>query len=166
MPDREKKTNVIDYSLVVKVSDKANILNVALIQSSFFRKPETNRVKLSLEIESNVKFEVDKKNSVIMVFPEFRLDGFPEKAEAEKVEPLLHIEAIFVLVYKVSSLTGLKEENFKAFANANGIFNAWPYWREFVQNTVVRMALPPLTIPAFHISQTKKQTKKTVKKKS
>ena len=165
MADKEKKNNMIDYGLVVKVSDKVNILNVALIQSSFFRKPETNRVKLSLEIESNVKYEVDRKNSVILVFPEFRLDGFPEKAE--KGEPSLHIEAVFVLVYKVSSLTGLKEENFKAFANANGIYNSWPYWREFVQNTVVRMGLPPLTIPAFHIIfQTKKQKKRTVKKKS
>jgi preprotein translocase subunit SecB len=164
MADKEKKNNMIDYGLVAKVSDKVNILNVALIQSSFFRKPETNRVKLSLEIKSNVKYEVDKKNSVIMVFPEFKLDGFPEKAE--KGEPLLHIEAVFVLVYRVSSLTGLKEENFEAFANANGIYNSWPYWREFVQNTVVRMSLPPLTIPAFHIFQTKKQTKKLVKKKS
>jgi len=38
-----------------------------------------------------------------------------------------------------------------AFARTNGIYNAWPYWREFVQNMIARMNLPPLVIPVFRL---------------
>jgi len=161
MGKKENKDNAIDYGLAAKVSEKVNIANVVLIQGSFFRKPNTNRVKLSLNIGLNIKHEVDKKNSAIMVFPEFKLDGFPEK-QNEK-EPSLHIEAVFVLVYKIANLEGLKDENFKAFAHANGVYNAWPYWREFVQNVTSRMGLPPLIIPVFHLFPPAKSKAKPTK---
>jgi preprotein translocase subunit SecB len=153
MRKKENKDNAIDYGLAAKVSEKVNIVSVVLVQGSFFRKPDTNRVKLSLNIGLNIKHKVDKKNSAIMVFPEFKLDGFPEKQNGK--DPSLHIEAVFVLVYKIADLKGLKDENFNAFAHANGVYNAWPYWREFVQNTVSRMGLPLLTIPAFHLFRPK-----------
>jgi preprotein translocase subunit SecB len=49
----------------------------------------------------------------------------------------------------VTSLEGLTEAHLDAFAKTNAVFNAWPYWREFVQSTTVRMGLPPLVTPVF-----------------
>ena len=34
-----------------------------------------------------------------------------------------------------------------AFGKINGIFNIWPYWREYVQSSISRIGLPPVAIP-------------------
>jgi len=39
------------------------------------------------------------------------------------------------------------------FAETNGLYNAWPYWREFVQNTAARMSLPGLTVPVLRLGR-------------
>lgn len=43
------------------------------------------------------------------------------------------------------------EAQMAAFHHGNAIFNCWPYFREFVQNTTVRMDLPPATIPFLRL---------------
>lgn len=67
------------------------------------------------------------------------------EAEAGR-EKLLHIEATFCAVYNVDSTEGFEQENLDAFGRMNGIYNLWPYWREYVQSTTVRLGLPPLTL--------------------
>jgi hypothetical protein len=39
-----------------------------------------------------------------------------------------------------------------AFATINEVFNAWPCWREYVQNVVARMGLPSITVPVFRVA--------------
>jgi preprotein translocase subunit SecB len=56
-----------------------------------------------------------------------------------------------LLLYNIKSFEGLDEKAFMSFAELNGTYNAWPYWREFVQNITNRMQLPTLTIPVFRI---------------
>jgi len=73
-----------------------------------------------------------------------------------KGTPDLFIEAHFLLVYKLTSATGLEPENLQAFADLNGRFNAWPYWREFVQTMTTRMGLPALTVPSLKITGAEK----------
>jgi len=95
----------------------------------------------------NVEVSTHRDTGRIFVRPFFILatskEGEPE------AEPLFSIETSFVLIYTVESFDGLEEQNIHAFASTNGVYNAWPYWREFVQNTVSRMALPPTTLPVF-----------------
>jgi len=38
-------------------------------------------------------------------------------------------------------------EQIKAFHAGNAIFNCWPFFREFVQSSSVRLALPPPPVP-------------------
>lgn len=42
----------------------------------------------------------------------------------------------------------------------NPILNAWPYWREFVQNMSARMGFPALTVPPLEIVPKKSAAKK------
>ncbi len=37
------------------------------------------------------------------------------------------------------------------FASLNGVFNAWPYFREFLQSATTRMGLPQFVLPVFRI---------------
>lgn len=38
-----------------------------------------------------------------------------------------------------------------AFHSGNAVFNCWPYLREFIQNSTVRMGLPPATVPFLRL---------------
>jgi len=151
----------IDYDLAAPVSDQVSIRDVRLISSGCSQTLNAGRGRHSLEINCEVKTQADKKKGYILVSPSFKLEGFP--LERKQTKPDLVIEAAFVIIYKAESLEGLKRANFEAFGQSNGIYNAWPYWREFVQNTVARMNLPPLTIPVFRLLPAKLKRSKTQK---
>lgn len=64
-------------------------------------------------------------------------------------EPALEITAVFALVYALSK--PISDDDARAFAQLNAIFNAWPYWRELVQSIATRMGLPPPVVPLMKI---------------
>lgn len=167
MAKKSKKTaksgGAVDYNLAVVVSDRVSIENVRLINCDCFQTPAAGRGRHSLEINCETKAQADKKKGYVLVFPAFKLQAFP--LEGKKKEPDLVIEATFLIIYKAKSLVGLGQKNFEAFGQTNGVYNAWPYWREFVQNTVARMSLPPLTIPVFRLLRAKAKKRKTKKTK-
>lgn len=37
------------------------------------------------------------------------------------------------------------------FGEANALYHVWPYWREYVQSTMVRLKLPAISIPMFRL---------------
>lgn len=166
MAKKSTKTGIlgttIDYALAAPVSQQVSIKDVRLISSECFQTPKAGRGKHSLNISCEVKTKADKKKGYIIVFPSFKLEGFP--LERKQKNPDIVIDATFVIMYEAKNLEGLKRNNFEAFAQANGVYNAWPYWREFVQNTVARMNLPPLTIPVFRLVP-EKRIKRTKRKK-
>lgn len=41
----------------------------------------------------------------------------------------------------------VQKEDAEAFARVNGIYNAWPYLREYVQSSLLRLGLPPFELP-------------------
>ena len=120
--------------------------------------PKLHKEKLEFEINGNVKTQVDKKNGYVFVFPSFDLNVYKPGKSPEESE--VSIKATFEIIYKAKELKSLTKKNFDAFGQTNGVYNAWPYWREFVQNTIARMGLPPLTIPVFRLVDTKPKKKK------
>jgi hypothetical protein len=60
----------------------------------------------------------------------------------------LRIDAEFILDYSVDkSPVGVTAEAATAFGKLSGIYNVWPFWREYVHSTVMRAGLPPVTLP-------------------
>lgn len=151
----------INYDLAVPVSERVAIQTVRLISSNFWQKPTAGAPNSEVQIDCSIKTEADKKNGGVLIFPTFKLNAFNPKRGKDK--PDVYIEATFVLVYSAERIGKLNNDNFQAFGNTNGVFNAWPYWREFVQNTITRMGLPPLTIPLFRLTPIKKKAKKAKK---
>lgn len=164
---KKEKGQVVDYSLATAVSDVVTVKDIRLINSSCMQTLQALGKKHSLEINYDVEADFDKKQKSVLVFPSFELKGFAEGMEEDA--PSVNIQATFLLSYALERVSGIKRRNVNVFAKTNGIYNAWPYWREFVQNTIARMGLPPLVIPPFRLkpSQEKsKNRKKTKKKKS
>lgn len=73
------------------------------------------------------------------------------KKAARRGRTTLSLQAAFDLLYELPKAKEFSAAALSHFANVNGVYNAWPYWRELVQNTSVRMGLPPLVLPVFRI---------------
>ena len=71
-----------------------------------------------------------------------------ESVEKE-IEEEEKIEGEFLLDYRISAFEEISDEQVAAFGKMNGIYNAWPYWREYVQSMTARMGFPALTLPVL-----------------
>lgn len=150
--------------LAAPVSERVEVREILLAGSMTKRGPTRDGLIANLAMGVNVATEVDKEKKVICVQLHFTLRA---KYDEPKEEELLRIEAAFVLRYQVPSLKGLGRPSITAFGELNGVYNAWPYWREFVQNTTVRMGLPALTVPVYRpIAAKAPGKKKTTKRNS
>jgi len=162
-----------DIELAIQVSDRIQLESVRLMSCESRQMRLCGPGKKSFEIKRTVSSSMDRATNRIFVMANFTLVTF-EMGNTEK-EPCAVIEASFLLIYQADSLEGISDAAVNQFGDINGIYNAWPYWREFVQNTIVRMGLPSLTIPVFRVFEPRrvekpKETvtakKKTAKKKT
>ena len=64
---------------------------------------------------------------------------------------LAEVGAVFDLSYHVPTDEDFSAEEMERFGQLNAVFNAWPYWREFVQISMSRMAMPDLTVPLYRL---------------
>ncbi|MBN1804599.1 MAG: hypothetical protein JW837_05070 [Sedimentisphaerales bacterium] len=167
MEKKKLKTKVAEGLLV---SDRVQLKDVRLISSKCDQIPEATLGKKAYDINYSTEVHVDEKNGYVIVTAKFNFKAF---SESKTQKPVILMGASFLLAYKIDNFEGLTQQGFEQFANLNGIYNAWPYWREFVQNMIARMGLPTLTIPVFRIVPTtskksvkKKKVKKTTKTKS
>jgi hypothetical protein len=54
------------------------------------------------------------------------------------------------LVSDAAAFAELTDDDCADFASLNGLYNAWPYLREFCQSTSLRMLLPaPIILPSL-----------------
>jgi hypothetical protein len=136
----------------VAVSDRVQLMDVRLLESKAEQKPIDDDLPQRMVTKVLVDYHVDNQEGTIDVFPHLFLhvkrDNAPE-------EILIRIEARFAITYAIHSTESLTPENYEAFSERNAVFNIWPYWREFVQSTTVRMGLPALTLPVFRVGLTK-----------
>jgi hypothetical protein len=64
----------------------------------------------------------------------------------------------YELEYRVPADFKASRADLTAFAKVNGVFNAWPYFREIVQAATLRMDLPPVVLPVYRVPQPTKAT--------
>lgn len=74
-------------------------------------------------------------------------------SKGEKPELLVEIEPELALEYTLAAPPPVeaREVLLNAFAQMNGVYNSWPYFREIVQNACSRMALPPVILPVYRV---------------
>lgn len=147
----------ISLQSAVKVSGRVELQMVRLLECSCKKIANCPTDNQTFNAEKTPTFQIDKEQNLIEVFIEFALKAFSEGVEQKKENAYLEIEATFCLLYHIQNMEGLDDNAFRSFAEFNGTYNAWPYWREFVQNVTTRMGLPALTIPVFRIATSLKK---------
>lgn len=88
-----------------------------------------------------------KQNSFLVI----ATVGIELSAPDKVKEPAVSITAAFELEYSLPKGFSAQPEELQGFAEINGAFNVWPYWREYVQNVFSRMNLPPITLPLYRL---------------
>jgi len=106
-------------------------------------------VGCSIDTSTHVKNVLSSPPSFCVIASmHFRLGG--DKPEAE---PAVSVKASFELEYQLPSGFTVKQKELNDFAEINSVFNAWPYWREYIQNVFSRMNLPPMTLPLYRLKE-------------
>ena len=156
-------------ALATAVSERVQIESVRLVGCECRQTPRVHTQQLEFRLKHEASTTVDKRTGAIGVLARFTMRAHPKGEGSGTVETAIQLDAAFLLTYSAADLEGLNAANFRSFGQCNGIYNAWPYWREFVQSTVARMGLPTLTIPVFRFAVPKRATgasKKTAAAKS
>ena len=65
---------------------------------------------------------------------------------------VVSVKIQYELEYSVPRDLKATRAELNAFAAVNGVFNAWPYFRELVQTATQRMNLPPVILPVYRVS--------------
>jgi hypothetical protein len=65
--------------------------------------------------------------------------------------PTFAVDAGFDLTYALRGDEEIDAADLAHFAFANGTHNAWPYWRELVQNFTQRMGIDPVVVGPFKL---------------
>jgi hypothetical protein len=72
------------------------------------------------------------------------------------------VNVSFELTYSIPESMHVTDEELSAFARVNGVFNAWPYFREFVHASVARMGLPSVIVPIYRLSGQRPAAKRAI----
>ena len=145
--EQEKQSDLI---LASKVAARITGMDIQLVASVVNHNPFGDLTD-SVRVETRfLRHKVDKDNGLILVKPDFVIE-----VDYEDSKEHLLIEAEFLLTYLVESSDDLTDDNFDAFAFKNGIYNCWPYLREYVQSISGRLNIKPaITLPPHRPTDT------------
>lgn len=130
-----------DIGMAIMVSDHVQLKHVRVLECSAKLLEFPGDGEMQYEVTASTRFQLDRKDDSLFVFVTMALHSvMQDRGELAK------ITSEFVLVYELNEWDGLTDEHFVHFANHNGVFNAWSYWREMVQSMTSRLQLPPLTL--------------------
>ena len=136
--------------------DLQRIISVVEIESVRLREAYYRSAVLPAEIAEAITVKTSRKTAVVTEPSEDRSlvieSAFTLEIRSRSDDEVqAEIRGTFELTYEIPKDESFSSEECEAFGEVNAVFNAWPYWRELVQASLVRMSLPPLTVPVFRI---------------
>lgn len=148
-----------EVSLAFEVHKNASITDVRLSKSRL----TSHQLEESREGPIVVKFVIrsrsaDAPKGILRVEVDFRMVGEVEASRAKgpassKPLPVMTVESTYVVDYELREGFEPSAQHVKAFREGNVIFNCWPYFREYLQESVQRMGFPGLTAPFLRVER-------------
>lgn len=151
-----------------RVIETAEIRDVRLVRASLGTKLRSAAEEPSPEVTISFGADVsEREDERFWVTVGFQMKVFPATDASEEIQgevdveeedengrdPLVWVNAAFEIAYRVPDEFTPSDEELEAFAEANGVFNAWPFLREFMQSSFTRMGLPPVALGLFRASK-------------
>ncbi len=104
---------------------------------------------VDITFKPGAKVPAPPVDGVFYILATAELDITSRKTKASTVS----IRATYELRYHLPEELPASATDLNQFAQTNGIFNAWPFFREFVQSSFERMHLPTLTLPVYRLGK-------------
>jgi hypothetical protein len=135
-------------TLINEVASTVQIVDVKLRSFSARFDSPSEEGQLVVEVKCMADGRIEGlDHPQIVVLTDFVMEARPDANQSG--EPCCEVRARIALTYDSPKAAEFSSEHLSAFAQGNGIYNAWPYWREFLQSSTVRMGLPPFILPSF-----------------
>ena len=147
----KKKATIAKKKVMLAASSAQHMPQVQLRDLRLFKSTCVHGVGRVPELKQQITLTIGPKPdapNTVMVSAEFALSG-----QAPDGQEGVRIEATFSALYAVELLDEFTTDQVGAFLPSIALGNVWPYWREFVQSTTVRMGLPPLRVPLLQPNQ-------------
>ncbi len=141
-------TNLARASLV---SRSVQIESVNLARIAMNSRVEARAGKSPIQLRQRFKTEYDLPQSdfrTILVRVNFMFEAFSQ-SEREPDQRVMDINARFLVAYRTINSRSFPPDALQHFAELNGTYNAWPYWRELVQSMTMRAGMSGVTVPVF-----------------
>jgi hypothetical protein len=139
LPAKTDTPEVLD--LAAPVSSVIQVKSIRLVGCQTKSSPSSTVVRQQLHVEHRPT--ASRHGDTLLVTIDVHV-----WTHGEESERAIDIYATFLLTYEIGEHE-FEQANLDAFAKLNGMFNLWPYIREFVQAMSVRMGLPALTLPVY-----------------
>lgn len=164
--------NAAETKLAFEVISNAAIGRIRLARAKVVSQAIDEGVKSPIAVMFNFKSKpVTAPASVMRLEIAFRMTGVEENGEAKneppqkkleekKPEPIVLVECAYEVDYELRDGFSITSEQVKAFKDGNAIFNVWPYFREYLQDSLQKMGLPPLTAPFLRLQPKPKPPKR------
>jgi hypothetical protein len=142
-----------DAGAVGRVAACVEILSVELL-GAYFERADDSPLPVEAPGEltpaigiGGVEWELSPDGSTLGCAVNF---GATFDTEPEPYE----LYARFRLLYALQDGAELDEADVNLFAHWNSVFNAWPYWREYLSSTINRAQLPRFVVPVMGVPRT------------
>lgn len=143
--------------LALEINRNAALGCVRLARSKVGARPLDEIPKDPIDVKFAMKSRnVDAPKGQLRVAVDFRvsLEAHAQRAgrePGEKLQPIVSVECTFEVDYQLREGFEPSPEQVKAFKDGNVIFNCWPYFRQYLQESVQRMGYPPVTAPFLRV---------------
>lgn len=147
---QSQKSAKPNFDLIRRIARSIELEEVSLRHCEVARTEEVAKrqsVKIQLDVSGETT-TLSSKDQAFIATIEFKL-----QAKGRKETEVFRMNSSFDLFYRMmSSDESFSKDELEQFTRVNGVFNAWPYFREFVQNLSARMGYPSITVPVFRIA--------------
>lgn len=131
-----------------KVVQAVEILGIELLEASFDRAgegplPIAPQPDVAPKFGLNVEWARSEDKSLLGCAITFAADFGEEGPYA--------LVARFRLTYSVPPEVIFNDDEVENFVHWNAVFNAWPYWREYLSSTINRAGLPRFAVPVMKL---------------
>lgn len=140
---------------ITALHEGLQLLNIALLECRSKLHPVVPPQPVDPDLRPQVTTQatdmVDEENRIYTVVVKMAT----EVVEAKSGVTWFEAEATYMLAYLFNEALprDVIERDRAAFATRNAVFNAWPYYREFLQSMSVRTGIPTLVLPLLLLNR-------------
>lgn len=139
---KKEKISIEEYSNILSSIELTSIV----LNECSVKKFETKGKERTVNLDVSMKLGFGQDNSCVSFLVDYKLEGTRQMQDSK--EKVFSIIASFLLTYIKKKDVDVSKDFVDIFKKNSIELVSWPYFREFVQNTISRMGMPTLTLPS------------------